>query len=192
MWPWCCRKLPHKQTGFIYRKRDKTKRLFRTNKLKPTAEPLSASSEGLQKNPGGPRCPRLSIFHPDCRPFGAGKLSGGEEGCFILHVQVSAPCPINPESVRWGFCQTCLCCMAGAFGLMNRAERGREQGERPPSSWERFRRRGVGHSGAGPLFHRPALDLASVNERLGRHDVMVTFDNHYIRISARGITSTKH
>lgn len=119
-------------------------------------------------------------------------LSGGVEGCFMLHVQVSAPCPINPESVRWGFCQTCLCCMAGAFGLMNRAERGREQGKSPPLSWERFRRRGVGHSGAGPRFHRPALDLASVNERLGRHDVMVTFDNHYIRISARGITSTKH
>lgn len=190
MRPWCCRKLPHKQIGFIYRKRDKTKRLFRTNKLKPTAEPLSASSAGLLKNPRGPRCPRLSIFHPDCRPFGAVKLSGGVEGCFMLHVQVSAPCPINPESVRWGFCQTCLCCMAGAFGLMNRAERGREQGKSPPSSRERFRRRGVGHSGAGPRFHRPAL--ASVNERLGRHDVMVTFDNHYIRISARGITSTKH
>ncbi len=192
MRPWCYRKLPHKQIGFIYRKRDKTKRLFKTNKLKPTAEPLSASTADLLKNPGGPRCPRLSIFHPDCRPFGAGKLSGGEEGCFMLHVQVAAPCPINPESVRWGFCQTCLCWMAGAFGLMNRAERGREQGKSPPSSWERFRRRGVGHSGSGPHFHRPALDLASVNERLGRHDVMVTFDNHYIRISARGITSTKH
>lgn len=79
--------------------------------------------------------------------------------------------------------------MSGAFGLMNRAERGRKKGESPRSSWER----GVGHSGGVPIFfHRPALDLASVNEGLGRHHVMVTFDNHYIRIRAWGITSTEH
>ncbi len=105
------------------------------------------------KEPRRAKMPEAVYFPPWLPSLGAGKLSGGEEGCFMLHVQVAAPCPINPESVRWGFCQTCLCWMAGAFGLMNRAERGREQGKSPPSSWERFRRRGCGSFGVRvPIF----------------------------------------
>lgn len=85
---------------FSTEKGDKTKRLFRTNKLKPTAEPLSASTAGLLKNPAGPRCSRLSIFQSDCRPSGVGKLSGGVEGrkgvsCYMLESLLHAQLILN-------------------------------------------------------------------------------------------------